>query len=136
MTANSGFLDLGTSDDPEFLVGGLGIPTDAFIRVATIDSATTDDAGGHTPTTSLRRGLLLKEATPGDDTVWNDGGQGTTELLGFLWTPISTLNALGVAEDKHEVMILRSGTIKESALPETLAAGDKTQLESQGFTFV
>lgn len=137
MTTNAGFLELGLSDDPEFLVGGLGVPTDAFIRIVELASGTVDT--GSTPNTSLRRGLLVNDQTvPGGP--WINGGWGTTEVLGFLWTPTNMLNALGAAENKHQIMVLRGGTIKESALPEgTLAAGDKTALEAQtdgNFIFV
>jgi hypothetical protein len=123
------------SSDAEFLVGGLGIPTDAFVRITSVDSLTVD--AGSTPTTVLRRGLLMREATAGVDTLWENGSIVTSELLGFLWTPLNMLDPNGVVEDKHQVMILRSGTIDESKLPEgALAGGDKTQLESQGFVFV
>ncbi len=126
----SGFTELGTSADAEFLVGGLGFPTDAMTKTVVLTSATTDP--NNTPVTNLRRGLLVSGAA--DGTSWTDGNAGAE--LGILWSNVEMLDDNGTAEAQPETLVLRAGTIRESGLPDALAGPDKTTLEGQGFIFV
>lgn len=85
-------------------------------KAVKISSAAVD--AGNTPTTTLRKGLVLGIVTAsGEYAQYDDGaGDGTEVAAAILLDNVNMLDDTGVAEDKEQIEVLLHGIVDESAL--------------------
>ena len=114
-----GFTEITTTTENEVQWG----PPDrqVFANAATLDSTAVD--AGNSPTSDLRPGLILgKQTTDGNLYQWNpDAGDGTEYPWGVLVEGISTLDAVGTAEDKDIHVLVAGGLAASNLLVEGTA---------------
>lgn len=102
-----------------------------------IDPAARDSSGGHTPTTTLRSGLVMGKVTATDK--WkeydNADADGTETALGILLHPVRLIDPFGNAAVSPILgTVLIKARVRGNNLYGLDAAG-KTELKAQGFMF-